>query len=214
MRFRRRTRLSVTLFAASASLLLAAGAPAGADNLLPNPSFDDGAAFDHWDTGVSGSWALGADGASCELSSAADGQSAPAGGGDPFLAMSGSDCLPIDPVALPQLWLGGLYRTSASVYFRLHAAFFADTDCSNFLQYSAAVVGLPTGGWNGLQGSVTVPATAAAFRFQLDFNPQVAGLPPFEGSIDELYAGPEPPIFVNGFEAESGSLCGWNASLP
>lgn len=199
---------------ALAALTLAAGPKAEAENLLPNPSFDDGSDFTGWDVNGTGTWALGADSAGCDLSSAADGQSEPAGGGNPFLSMWGFDCLPVDPVTLPELWLGGWYKTSANVYFRLHAAFYSDPSCSSFLEYSPAVGALPTGDWNGLLGSVTVPATAASFRMIVDFNPQVAGLPPFTGSVDQLYAGPEPPLFANGFEAEFGSVCGWNLSQP
>jgi hypothetical protein len=206
------SRRIVLAFAAAVALLVSD--PTTAQNLLPNPSFDDGIEFTGWSVGDFGTWTLGDDGASCALSSAAVGQSGPAGGGEPYLSLYGFDCMPIDPVALPDLWLGGLYKTSAPVNFRLYARFYSDTGCANPLEYSDAISGLPTGGWNGLQGSVPVPGTAAAFQLWSDVIPQTSGMPPFAASVDQLYAGPEPPLFVNGFEAESGSVCGWNSSQP
>ena len=84
-------------------LALVAGA-SGAQNLIANPDFDNG--LTGWQTSYGGAWSALADSGGCLLSSAAGGTSTLGGGGDPIMGLTSQQCIVVDPVATPTLYLG------------------------------------------------------------------------------------------------------------
>ena len=202
-----RLRRCSLLFAAA----LAAAAPALPQNLVANSEFDDADGLDGWFNGT-GSWQLGADSGTCAGSNAALGTSATAGGGDQFLSLYGQDCLTVDPVATPSLYLGVTYRTTASVWARLYLQFFSDAACGSHIGYSATVFGSTSASFNRIVDAVDIPANAGSMRFWVDFNPQAAGIPQYTAEIDRIYLGDAAEVFVDGYEAEGGSACRWSPS--
>lgn len=182
-----------------------------AQNLLPNAEFDDADGLGGWSSGM-GTWQLGADAGTCAGSSSALGTSVAAGGGDQYLSLISADCIPVDPIATPSLYLGATYRTAASVWARLYLQFFSDAGCGSHIGYSATVFGGTSTGFNRIVESIPVSGGAASMRFWVDFNPQSAGIPEYTAEIDRLYLGDAAEIFVDGLEAESGSACRWSTS--
>lgn len=191
-------------------LLVALGltAAAGAQNLLTNPDFDAGLGLTWWATGT-GSWALGADSGSCLLSNSAAGTSGDVGGLQE-VGMNSEQCVPVDPLATPTLYLGALYKVSANVYARLYLQFFSTGTCTNFDSWSNLVFGLTSPSWNLILGPIAIPPTAQSAKVWAEYIPVSALEPPYTASYDRLYLGALPQIFVDGFEAESGSACHWS----
>ncbi len=80
-------------------------------NVPANSEFDAPQGFGSWSNGIGG-WALAADSANCAQSSSAVETSESSGGGSQYLAMISEDCVAVDPVATPTLYLGASYRTA------------------------------------------------------------------------------------------------------
>ena len=191
-------------------LTLALAGAAHGQNLLANPDFDAGLAS--WASGV-GTWIPDTDSGSCLLSGSAAGTSdIPVS--DPYLALIHEACIPVDPVATPDLYVGALYRSPDMVWARLYVEYYSTPDCSSFLAWSGSVSASAPSTWNGAQGSVPVPPGAAALQFWVDFIPQNAGAPNFTAGIDRAYLGATPRMFEDGFEAEGGSTCNWSVAVP
>jgi hypothetical protein len=191
---------------------LASSHAAGAQNLLTNGNFDAGTGLADWTWGP-GSLALGADAGSCLLSDSAAATSGPASSNE-YFAMYSQQCITVDPTATPVLHVGALYRTTAQVWARVFLQMFTDSGCANFLGYGGGHFGATSANWNAIGGQVPIPPEVHSFHVTADFNPMVAGIPPFTGSFDRFYVGVLPQIFVDGFEAESGSACPWSNSVP
>ncbi len=202
------TRTSPSKWTAIAWIALCWSHVLAAQNLISNPDFDAGLGLTSW-VGTTGSWALDPDSGTCLLSDSAAGTSAIAGS-DQFLGMYSQQCVPVDPVATPTLYLGGLYKTPASVWARLYLSFFSDGACTTFASWSEFAFGATSPTWRAILGPVSIPAGVGSVRVWADFNPMVAGLPQYTGSYDRIYLGAVPQLFADGFEAESGSACHWS----
>ena len=184
-------------------------AAASAQNLLTiNPDFDSGLGLTSWQTG-NGSWALGADSGSCLLSGSAEGTSADTGGTQ-VMVMVSEQCVPVDAVATPTLYLGALYKSAADVYARLYLQFFSDGSCATFDGWSATVFASISPTWNSILGPIPISATAGSAKVWAEYIPASAAEPQYTGSYDRIYLGVLPWIFVDDFEAESGSACHWS----
>lgn len=203
MRARVRIRVVVVVF------VLAGGSAALAQNLVPNPEFDSLVDLSPWSTNSTGTWSVGPDATGCLLSSSAAGTSAPSGGGSQFLNMV-SDCFEVSGATTPTLWLSELYQSTAQVFARLTLQFFTDTACATPLTFSATVAAGNSATWRRLLGSVDVPPSTASARLFVDFNPQVAGVPQYTGSVDQVYVGTTALLFADGLETEGGSACRWS----
>ncbi|MBZ0090420.1 MAG: hypothetical protein K8H90_08595 [Thermoanaerobaculia bacterium] len=193
-----------------ASLTLTA--PIHAQNLLANPEFDDGQGLGSWFTTATGTWTLDADAGSCTQSNSALGTSAESGGGSQFLNMYSLDCIAVDPLATPTLYLGATYKTTAQVFARVTLQFFSQADCNGSVTFSSPVVGLTSPNWFTLLEGRPVPDTAASARVRVDFNPQAPGVPQYTAAIDRIYVGAGALIYADPFEADGGSACRWSAS--
>ena len=191
---------------------LASSHAAEAQNLLTNGDFDAGAGLADWSWGP-GALALGADAGSCLLSDSAAATSG-AASGNQYFAMYSGQCIPVDPTVTPVLFLGALYRTTAEVWARLFLQMFTDGACASFHGYGGGHFGATSANWNAVGGLVPIPPEVHSFHVTADFNPMVAGNPPFTGSFDRFYVGVLPQIFVDGFEEESGSACPWSSQVP
>jgi hypothetical protein len=188
---------------------LASSHAVGAQNLLTNGDFDAGVGLTDWGPGP-GTLALGADAGSCLLS---DSAAATSGGasGNQYFAMYSGQCITVDPTATPTLFLGALYRTTAEVWARLFLQMFTDGACASFHGYGGGHFGATSANWSFVGGQVPIPPEVHSFYVLADFNPMVAGNPPFTGAFDRFYVGVQPQIFVDGFEVESGSACRWSS---
>ncbi|MEO7974843.1 MAG: hypothetical protein ABIU84_14780, partial [Thermoanaerobaculia bacterium] len=197
-------RLSIPL----CLLLGLAAARAGAQNLLMNPDFDDG--LTGWQVSFGGNWSAQADSGGCLLSNAVGGTSTPGGGGDPIMGLYGQQCIAVDPLATPTLYLGGMYQTAADVYARFYVEFFSDAICNTFSGWSATAAGGTSVAWNRVMNPLAIPLEANSLTFWVDIIPATSGAPPFAAAIDRLYLGVEPQLFLNSFEEESGTTCYWS----
>ncbi len=187
---------------------MALTAPLAAQNLLTNGDFETALGWAGWAWGT-GTWQLGPDSGSCTLSSAADGTSALVTT-DHFLSLYGNQCIPVDPTATPVLHVAVMYKTTATVWARVYLQQFSDAACSSYLAWSGTVSGGTSANWTRIMGPITLDSSAASVLVWLDFNPQQAGMGQYTGSIDRLYLGVEPQIFLDDFEDESGSACNWS----
>lgn len=195
-----------------ATLAFSGGAAAArAQNLLANGDFDAGAGLDDWTWGP-GTLALEPDSGSCLLSDAALATSAMAASSH-YFAMYSTQCIAVDPLATPTLHLAAMYRTTAPVWARLALQSFTDAGCANFESYYSGAYGSTSATWTAIGGPIALAPTTLSFKVTADFNPMNAGQGPFTGSFDRFYVGVEPQIFVDNFEAESGSACHWSAIL-
>ena len=183
-------------------------APLAAQNLLTDGDFETALGWSEWSWGT-GTWQLGADSGTCTLSSAADGTSALVTT-DHFLSLISSQCIPVDPTVTPVLYLGGMYKTTFTVWARFYLQQFSDAACSNHLAWSGLVFGNTSANWTRIMGPITLDPGTAAVKVWIDFNPQVAGMGGYTASVDRLYLGVEPQIFLDDFEDESGSACHWS----
>ncbi len=191
------------------AVLGCAGASSAQNLLTINPDFDSGLGLTSWQTAW-GSWVLGADSGSCLLSESAAGTSADSGGTQ-IIGLVSEQCIPLDPVATPTLFMGALYRSSANVYTRFYLQFFSDGTCTTFDSWSAWAFGSISPNWNSILGAIPIPATALSAKVWNDVIPASASEPQFTASLDRIYLGVLPWIFVDGFEAESGSACHWSS---
>lgn len=200
-------------FRTSAVCLLAAlglAAAASAQNLLTiNPDFDSGLGLDSWQT-ANGSWVLGADSGSCLLSQSAAGTSGDSGGTQ-VLGLVSEQCIPVDAIATPTLFIGALYKSSANVYTRIYLQFFSDGACTVFDSWSAWAFGSMSPNWNSILGPISISPTALSAKVWNDVIPASGLEPQFTASLDRIYLGVLPWIFVDGFEAEGGSACHWSS---
>ncbi len=201
--WRRQLRFACTLLAT-----LAAASAAEAQNLLANGDFDAASGLADWTWGPGGV-VLGADSGSCALSGAADASSG-ATPSNQFFAMYSTQCIEVDPLVTPTLHVAATYRTTAPVYARLHLQSFTDSACATFEGYYFGASGPTSAAWTAIGGTVTLGPNTRSFVVAADFNPVAAGTPPFTGSFDDIYVGVAPRLFVDGFEAESGSACPWS----
>jgi hypothetical protein len=181
---------------------------AAAQNLLTNGDFDAGSGLTLW-VATAGSWDLGADSGSCLLSDSAAGTSADTGGGH-FLQMLSEQCIAVDAGVTPTLYLGGLYTTPANVYATLYLKFFTDGTCSTGISFSPTLFGFLSLTWAPLLAPIPIPAGTGSLLVSAEFSAVAGPLPQYTGSFDRLYLGVLPRIFVDGFEAESGSACNWS----
>jgi hypothetical protein len=188
---------------------LGLAAAASAQNLLTNPDFDDGLGLTLWTTNQ-GSWVLGADSGSCLLSDSAEGTSADVGGLQ-IVGMRSAQCIPVDPVATPTLYLGALYKSAANVYARLYVQFFSGGTCATHDSWSATVFASISPNWNSILGPITISPTAGSAKVWAEYVPTSPAEPQYNGSYDRIYLGVLPWTFVDGFEAESGSACHWSS---
>lgn len=194
------------------ALFLALTSPGFGQNLVINSEFDDAQGLDSW-SNVTGSWVLATDSASCPQSSSAEGTSGTSGGGSQYLGLIGEDCVAVDPVATPTLYLGASYRTTATVWARFYLQFFTDGACGSFDSYSGAIFDGPSATWKALLGEISVPTVAGSLRVWVDFNPQELATPQFVASVDRIYLGTSARLFLDAFEAEGGSACRWSSSV-
>lgn len=204
----RMLKLSLCLLALAANLAVGASA----QNLLINGDFDSGPGLIDWTWGPGGV-VLGADSGSCALSGAADATSGATPSGD-FFAMYSEQCIVVDPAITPALHVAATYRTTAPVYARLFLQSFTDAACATFEGYYFGASGTASAAWTAIGGTVTFGPNTRSFHVTADFNPMAAGTPPFTGSFDDIYVGVAPQVFLDGFEAESGSACPWSAVVP
>jgi hypothetical protein len=126
--------------------------------------------------------------------------------------MNALECILVDPVTTPQLFLAGMYKTTADVFARIYLQYFSDTTCSTLaaVPWSAPVYGGTAAAWNRIAGEVPVDPDVAAVRVHVDTIPAVSGAPAFTIQFDRFYLGVEPQIFLDDFEFESGSACHWS----
>lgn len=202
-RWQPRLRGTVLLFA-----MLTAASATSAQNLLANGDFSAASGLADWTWGPGGV-VHGADSGSCALSGAADASSG-ATPSNQFFAMYSTQCIEVDPVVTPTMHVAATYRTTAPVYARLHLQSFTDSACATFEGYYFGASGPTSAAWTAIGGTVTFGANTRSFVVAADFNPVAAGTPPFTGSFDNIYVGVAPQVFVDGFEAESGSACPWS----
>lgn len=197
-------RLALTI------LVLAASArTAPAQNLLTNPDFDSPAELDSWTTHT-GNTVLGADSGSCTTSGAVDGLSG-VSGSQQYFWMESEQCIVVDPVANPEMFLAGMYRTTGNVFARIYLARFSDTDCTTPIGFTSLVAGATSPEWNRIAGAVEIPGSTVAVQLMADNNVAILGAPQFTVQWDRFYVGFTPEIFVDDFEFESGSACHWSA---
>ncbi len=184
---------------------LAAAAPA--QNLLTtNPDFDSG--LTSWQT-ANGAWIPGADSGSCLLSQSAAGTSGDSGGLQ-VLGLISEQCIPVDAIATPTLYIGALYKSSADVYTRLYLQFFTDGACATFDSWSGWAIGAMSPNWNSILGPISISPTALSAKVWNDVIPASASEPQYTVSLDRIYLGVLPWIYVDAFEAEGGSACHWS----
>lgn len=194
------------------ALVLALATPGLGQNLLANSEFDDAQGLASWSTGT-GSWVLAGDCASCAQSNSAEGTSETAGGGSQYLSMISEDCVAVDPVATPALYLGASYRTTATIWARTFLQFFTDGACGSFDSYSSSLADGPSATWKALLGALDIPATAGSLRVWVDFIPQEFNTPQYVASVDRIYLGTSARVFLDDFEAEGGSACRWSSAI-
>ncbi len=190
--------------------VLVSAAGARAQNLLTNPDFDAPEGLADWQL-QSGSLQLGADSGTCATSDAVDATSAPSGGGSQYFHMTSLQCIPVDPLATPELHLAGMYKATANVYARIYLQVFSDAGCSTPIGFSATVFGGTSVAWNRIADVVAIDANAASVVVNVDGNPANFGEPQFTMEWDRFYLGAAPEIFLDDFEFESGSACHWSA---
>ncbi|MEO8195653.1 MAG: hypothetical protein ABI689_02910 [Thermoanaerobaculia bacterium] len=189
-------------------LALTVGA-AGAQNLLMNPDFDDG--LTGWQVTFGGTWSAQPDSGGCTLSSAAGGDSTASGGGDPIMGLVTEQCIAIDSVATPSLYLGAMYQSTADIYARFYLELFSDAACNTHSSWSAQAFGGTSAAWNRVMSAIAIEPAASSLRVWVDIIPATSGAPPFAAAIDRLYLGVEPQLFLDGFEPESGTTCYWSS---
>lgn len=206
---RRSLRSAFLLPLLAAFAALASGPGATAQNLLANPDFDAPDGLNDWALN-SGTWVLGADSGSCATSDAVHGTSAISGGTQYFFINS-QQCIPVDPVATPVLYLAGMYKTTGNVFARLYLQYFSDSGCSSPSGFSGMVVGDASATWNRIGDAITLDPNAGSVQLFADNNVAVGGEPQFTAQWDRFYLGVEPQIFLDDFEFEGGSACHWSA---
>jgi hypothetical protein len=197
-------RLAISILALAAS---ARTAPA--QNLLTNPDFDAPAGLDSW-TIHTGSSVLAADSGSCTTSSVVDGLSG-ISGGQQYFWMSSQQCILVDPVENPEMFVAGMYRTTGNVFARIYLVRFSDTDCGTAIGFSGMIAGATSPEWNRIAGALEIASDTVAVRLMADNNVAVLGAPQFTVQWDRFYLGLPPEIFVDDFEFESGSACHWSS---
>lgn len=195
-------RLALTILA-----LVASSRTAPAQNLLTNPDFDSPAGLDGWTT-HNGSTVLGADSGSCATSGVGDGLSAISGGNEYFW-MGSQQCILVDPMVHPELFVAAMYRTTGSVFARIYLQRFSDTDCATGIGFTGMVAGSTSPDWTRIAGSLAIASDTVAVQLMADNNVAVGGAPQFTVQWDRFYLGLTPEIFVDDFEFEGGSACHW-----
>ncbi|MFN7942814.1 MAG: hypothetical protein U0X73_14595 [Thermoanaerobaculia bacterium] len=199
----------MTALRAALLLLLGSSSLAIGQNLLTNSDFDAGLGLSSW-IDHTGTWVLGSDATGCALSDAADGTSEMAASMQ-YLAIYSQECIDVDPVATPALYLGGLYKSAGAGYARLYLQYFAAAGCVGPTGWSDWVYGGDSPAWAPLLGAVAIPAGVAAVRVWGDFVPLTASAPQFTGAYDRLYLGATPLLFADDFEFGGGSACRWSS---
>ncbi len=186
-----------------------AGAPLAAQNLLVNPDFDADASGWMLDCGSSLTW-IPDDEAGCPGSGAVHVTSGPCNG--VFDTASIAQCLPVAEGIV--LSVTGRVRASFGFVLGLLSSY-STTDCSGAPTMATQSQATPvTGDWQTIVfDDFTVQTGTASILLAFKTN----DVTPVSADFDAGYAGEQPLVFHDNFEADSASAppsCRWSSITP